>query len=289
MAGLTRGFVLRTEHRLARARFTRALLASALLLLIVVAVSLVPLLEHLSPDTIDLSHALLPPSRAHWLGTDQLGRDVLARVLAGGRVSLWIVFATVLAGGGIGSLLGALSGYRGGWIDQVIMRAADLQYSMPPVIVALVAALSFGTGINNLVLAIALATWPRFARIVRAEALHLREQDFVLLAELAGASSARILLRHVLPNMWSALIVLITLDIGLVITLEATLSFLGLGIQPPNPSWGTMIADGRAYLSQAWWLSIAPGGALALTILSANAAAGELQRRGRSRGGVQHV
>ncbi|HEM7842904.1 TPA: ABC transporter permease, partial [Burkholderia multivorans] len=257
-------------------------LAAAILFVIVAGTVLVPMLEHTSANAIDLGAALLPPSLTHWLGTDQLGRDVLARILAGGRISLFVVFVSVLAGGGSGCLLGVLAGYRRGWIDTLIMRAADLQYSLPPVIVALVAALTLGTGITNLALAIALATWPRFARIVRAEALHLRERDFVLLAELANVSTARILIRHLLPNMVTTLIVLATLDIGLVITLEATLSFLGLGIQPPDPSWGTMIADGRAYLSQAWWLSIAPGSALVLTILCANATADQFRHRASS-------
>ncbi|WP_213765529.1 ABC transporter permease [Caballeronia sp. dw_19] len=259
------------------------------LFVIVASATCAPALGHVSANAINLGAALLPPSHEHWLGTDQLGRDTFARVLAGGRVSLFIVFAAVLVGGGSGCLLGTLAGYRRGWIDTLIMQAADLQYSLPPVIVALVAALTLGTGATNLILAIALATWPRFARIVRAETLHLRERDFVLLAELAGVSTARILIRHLLPNMATTLIVLVTVDVGLVITLEATLSFLGLGIQPPDPSWGTMIADGRAYLSQAWWLSIAPGCALVLTIVGANATGNLLSSRKHASLGTTHV
>lgn len=254
-------------------------LAPFVLFLIVASVVCAPALGHANADAISLGNALLPPSQAHWFGTDQLGRDTFARVLAGGRVSLFIVLATVLVGGGAGCVLGALAGYRRGWVDTLVVRAADLQYSLPPVIVALVAALTLGAGATNLILAIGLATWPRFARIVRAETLHLRERDFVLAAELADVSTARIVFRHLLPNMATTLIVLVTVDIGLVITLEATLGFLGLGVQPPDPSWGTMIADGRAYLSQAWWLSIAPGSALVLTIVAANATGNLFQRR----------
>ncbi|MBD1551481.1 ABC transporter permease [Pseudomonas typographi] len=238
-----------------------------------------PWLPLFDRDAIDLASALQPPSANHWFGTDNLGRDTFTRVVYGSRTSLSIVVAAVGAGGGLGCLLGLLAGYRGGWFDAIIMRAADLQYSLPPVILALVATVALGTGMANLVIAISLATWPRFARIVRAEALHLRQRDFVLLAELGGASVARVLLQHLLPNMLNTVMVLATLDIGLVVTLEATLSFLGLGVQPPDPSWGTMIADGRAYLSQAWWLTALPGAILVATILAVNTTSHLLRQR----------
>lgn len=254
-------------------------LAPAFLAVVVLGALFAPWLPLFDRDAIDLASALQPPSGLHWFGTDNLGRDTFTRVIYGSRTSLSIVVAAVVAGGGLGCLLGLLAGYRGGWFDAIIMRAADLQYSLPPVILALVATVALGTGMVNLVMAISLATWPRFARIVRAEALHLRQRDFVLLAELGGASVARVLWHHLLPNMLTTVMVLVTLDIGLIVTLEATLSFLGLGVQPPDPSWGTMIADGRGYLSQAWWLTAMPGAVLVLTILAVNATGKLLRTR----------
>ncbi|MDR5760612.1 ABC transporter permease [Caballeronia sp. LZ035] len=169
-----------------------------------------------------------------------------------------------------GSLLGISAGYLGGATDAVVMRLADIQLALPALILALVLVGAIGAGIGNLVLVLSLANWARFARVVRSEALSLREREFVLLARLAGASRLRVIVRHIAPNVASTFIVLATLDVGALIVLEATLSFVGLGVQPPTPSWGSMMADGRGYLENAWWICVMPGALLMLTVLSVN-------------------
>jgi peptide/nickel transport system permease protein len=195
---------------------------------------------------------------------------VLSRVIWGARVSLLIALSAVVLAGAFGGLVGLVAGYAGGWIDIVAMRFADVQFSLPAVIMALVLVGTAGSSLLSLIVVLSLANWARFARVVRSEALALRNADFVLLARLAGASSTRIVLRHILPNVGNTFIVLATLDIGLIVILEATLSFLGLGVQPPDPSWGAMIADGRGYLDRAWWASILPGAVLMTTVLCFN-------------------
>lgn len=222
------------------------------------------------PNAISLSDILKPPSATHWFGTDQLGRDLLSRTIWGAQVSLYVAFCAVLMAGIIGSLLGITAGYLGGLVDNIVMRLADIQLALPAVIMALVLVGAIGFSMFNLVLVLSLANWARFARVTRAEALSLRQRDFVLLAKLAGASRARIILTHVVPNVVNTFIVLATLDIGTIIILEATLSFLGLGVQPPTPSWGSMIADGRGYLETAWWICGIPGLVLMVTVLAAN-------------------
>jgi peptide/nickel transport system permease protein len=222
------------------------------------------------PNAISLGNALKPPSASNWFGTDQLGRDVLSRVIWGSQVSLFIALCAVFLAGMFGALVGVAAGYFGGIIDAVVMRCADVQFSLPAVILALVLVGAVGPSMTNLIIVLTLANWARFARVIRSEALSLRARDFVLLAKLGGASPIRIIAHHIVPNVINTFIVLATLDIGLIIILEATLSFLGLGVQPPDPSWGTMIADGRGYLEQAWWISILPGCALMATVLSGN-------------------
>jgi len=222
------------------------------------------------PNAISLTDTLKPPSAAHWLGTDQLGRDMLSRVVWGSRVSLFVAFCAVLLAGIGGGLFGIAAGYLGGVADAVAMRLADIQLALPAVILALVLVGAIGFSMFNLILVLSLANWARFARVTRSEALTLRQRDFVLLAKLAGASTPRIVLTHIVPNVVNTFIVLATLDIGIIIILEATLSFLGLGVQPPTASWGTMIADGRGYLETAWWICAVPGTVLMLAVLSAN-------------------
>ncbi|WP_455180102.1 ABC transporter permease [Azospirillum melinis] len=251
-------------------RRARLVLALSILALVVGSALLAPWIAPFDPNAMDLGNSLQPPSAEHWFGTDQLGRDVFSRAIVGGRLSLLIAAAVVALAGTSGTLLGIVAGYRGGWIDGIIMRVADIQYALPPVILAMVMVGAIGPSTTNIVAVITLANWARFARVIRAEALSLRHRDFVLLARLAGASHLRIVLVHILPNVRNTLLVLLTLDLGLIIILEATLSFLGLGIQPPDPSWGTMIADGRGYLERAWWTSILPGCVLMLTVLAAN-------------------
>ncbi|SMG08401.1 ABC transporter permease [Paraburkholderia susongensis] len=222
------------------------------------------------PNAISLSDILKPPSAAHWFGTDQLGRDLLSRVIWGSQISLYVSFCAVLLAGVFGSLFGIAAGYLGGWADAVAMRVADIQLALPAVILALVLVGAIGFSVFNLVIVLSLANWARFARVTRSEALSLRSRDFVLLAKLAGASRLRVMLAHIVPNVINTFIVLATLDIGTIIILEATLSFLGLGVQPPTPSWGAMIADGRGYLDTAWWICGIPGMVLMVTVLLAN-------------------
>lgn len=236
-----------------------------------VTVSLFPgLFAPYDPTAISLSEALKAPSAAHPFGTDQLGRDLLSRIIYGSQVSLFVAFCAVTMAGLGGGLFGIAAGYLGGVVDSVVMRLADIQLALPAVILALVLVGAIGFSIFNLILVLSLANWARFARVTRSEALSLRQRDFVLLAKLAGASRLRIMLRHIAPNVTNTFIVLATLDIGVIIILEATLSFLGLGVQPPTPSWGAMIADGRGYLETAWWICAFPGLVLMAAVLSAN-------------------
>lgn len=238
---------------------------------LLVAVSLFPgTFAPYDPTAISLSESLKPPSASHLFGTDQLGRDLLSRVIYGSRISLFVAFCAVILAGVGGGLFGIAAGYLGGVVDSVVMRLADIQLALPAVILALVLVGAIGFSIFNLILVLSLANWARFARVTRSEALSLRQRDFVLLAKLAGASRIRIMLRHIAPNVINTFIVLATLDIGVIIILEATLSFLGLGVQPPTPSWGAMIADGRGYLETAWWICAFPGLVLMAAVLSAN-------------------
>jgi peptide/nickel transport system permease protein len=248
----------------------QVVLSVALLVVIFGSALLAPLVSPYDPNAIGLDKSLQPPSVEHWLGTDQLGRDVLSRVIWGGQVSLFIALCAVVVAGVAGTVIGLVAGYFGGVVDRAVMWLADVQFSLPAVILALVLVGAVGPSFTNIIIVLSLANWARFARVLRSEALSLRARDFVLLAKLGGASPLRIIAYHILPNVLSTFIVLATLDVGLIIILEATLSFLGLGVQPPDPSWGSMIADGRGYLERAWWICIMPGGALMATVLSGN-------------------
>ncbi len=222
------------------------------------------------PSAIALSNALKGPTAQHWFGTDQLGRDQLSRVIWGSRVSLLIAFSAVALAGIFGGLFGVAAGYLGGVIDSVAMRLVDIQLALPAVILALVLVGAIGFSVFNLIIILSLAHWARYARVTRSEALSLKQRDFVLLSRLAGASPLRVIIKHITPNVVSTFIVLTTLDIGTVMILEASLSFLGLGVQPPDASWGSMIADGRGYLDTAWWICAFPGIALMAAVLAAN-------------------
>lgn len=244
-----------------------ALLFVAVLLL---AAFFPSLLASHDPNAISLGNFLKPPSREHWFGTDQLGRDLYSRVVWGARVSLSIAFCAVALAGLAGGLFGIAAGFLGGAFDSIAMRLVDIQLALPAIILALVLVGAVGFSMFNLIVILSLAHWARFARVTRAEALSLKERDFVLLARLAGASRWRIILRHISPNVVGTFIVLATLDVGIVIILEASLSFLGLGVQPPTASWGSMIADGRGYLETAWWICGFAGMTLMVAVLSCN-------------------
>ena len=223
------------------------------------------------PERQSLRTRLKPPtlegadSRAHLLGTDHLGRDVLARVVYGSRVSLVVGLAAVLVGGLIGSTLGLAAGYRGGRVDAVIMTVADAQLAFPFILLAIGIIGVLGPSFPTLVIVVGLSGWVSYARILRAQALVLRGREFAEAIRALGGSTVRVVLRHVLPNVLASLVVVATLELARSIVLEATLSFLGLGIQPPTPSWGGMIQDGRDYLDSAWWISTCPGVVLMIT------------------------
>lgn len=209
-------------------------------------------------------------SATYLLGTDQLGRDILSRIIFGARISLIVAAITLVVGGGIGVLVGLLSGWYGGWVDEVLMRLVDIILSLPLILVALVLVVAVGQSFEMIIAVLALWIWPRFARMVRGEVLQLKTLDYVALARVAGASTPRILLIHLFPGTINTLIVVATLQVGIVILVEATLSFLGAGVPPPDPAWGSMVADGRDRLVDAWWVATMPGGAILITVMSLN-------------------
>jgi peptide/nickel transport system permease protein len=235
-----------------------------------------PYLAPLSPTETALGLKLTPPSWAEGglrdrpFGTDQLGRDIASRIIHGARLSLMTSLVGILLSGTVGTALGLLAGYYGAWIDALIMRLADMTLAVHIYILAIVLAVVWGPGLRNVLLVTVFLLWSRYARQARAEVLSLKEREFVIAARALGVSGPRIMARHLLPNILASLIVLSTLQVGFVIVLEATLSFLGAGIPPPHPSWGVMVADGRALIASAWWVSTFPGLAILLVVLSVN-------------------
>jgi peptide/nickel transport system permease protein len=228
------------------------------------------------PYETSLRARLLPPAwmergdPRYLLGTDRLGRDVLSRIIVGALPSFKVALAALVFGSVLGSFIGMISGYLGGRADAIIMRFADATMAFPLILAALLLAAVIGPGSYTVVIAACIVLWARFARLIRSEVLTVKERDFVKLARVAGASNWRIMIAHIMPNVLNSVVVLLTLQLGFVIILEATLSFLGAGIPPPTPTWGQMVASGRDYLEIAWWLSVFPGLAIALVVLSFN-------------------
>jgi peptide/nickel transport system permease protein len=204
------------------------------------------------------------------LGTDNLGRDILSRIIVGARASFIVAISALTFGSAMGSIIGLASGYFGGKLDTFIMRTADGMMAFPLVLAALLLVAVIGPGVHTVVIATSLVLWARFARLIRSEVLSVRERDFVKLARIAGASSLRIMFIHILPNVLNSVVVLLTLQLGFVIIVEATLSFLGAGVPPPTPTWGQMVAGGRTYIETAWWISVFPGLAIAAVVLAFN-------------------
>lgn len=235
-----------------------------------------PLLAPYSPIDQTLRDKLLPPfwmeggSTKYLLGTDGFGRDILSRLIYGARVSLLVAVLALTAGGGVGLTIGILAGYLGGMIDNVLMRLVDAAFTFPAILFALLLAVTMGQGMATLVIAISLLLWASFARVIRGEVLALKQRDFVALAKVRGCSSVRIMATHILPNVLNTFMVLVTLNIGVVIVAEASLSFLGAGIPPPTPTWGLMISEGRGRIASAWWVALIPGIAITLLVLSVN-------------------
>lgn len=228
------------------------------------------------PNEQNLRLRFLPPawldggSARNLLGTDNLGRDVLSRIIVGAQASFIVAIAALAFGSVLGSLIGLASGYFGGRLDAIIMRTADGMMAFPLVLAALLLVAVIGPGVFTVVVAASLILWARFARLIRSEVLSMRERDFVKLARIAGAPASRIMLVHILPNVLNSVVVLLTLQLGFVIIVEATLSFLGAGVPPPTPTWGQMVASGRTYIETAWWISLFPGMAIAAVVLSFN-------------------
>lgn len=247
-----------------------AVLSFFLIVLVVLAAILAPVLTPYEENDMDLLNRLAPPSAEHWLGTDEGGRDVLTRLLFGARVSLLTGVVPALLSMLLGAVLGVTAGYRGRLTDAVIMRAADVTLAFPSMLLAMVIMFVLGSGMFNVFLTLTLVNWANVARVVRAQTLRIKSSEYVEAARVSGVSSRRIMQRHILPNCLPTLLVLFTLNVPASILSESSLSFLGLGIQPPNASWGLMINTGRQFLYTAPWLCFAPGAAIMLTMLAFN-------------------
>ncbi|WP_454623176.1 nickel transporter permease [Brucella anthropi] len=229
-----------------------------------------PLLAPYDPSVQDLGNRLSAPTAAHWFGTDELGRDILSRILYGGRVTLGMVIAVVILVAPIGLFIGCIAGYFGGIVDTALMRVTDVFLAFPRLILALAFVAALKPGVESAVLAIALTAWPPYARLARAETMTLRKSDFVAAAKLTGASPVRIILRHIMPLCVPSVIVRITLDMSSIIITAASLGFLGMGAQPPSPEWGAMIATAKRFIFEQWWVATIPGIAIFLVSLAFN-------------------
>jgi len=267
----------RRNRMLARLfRSKAAVVSVAILLLVLLAAVAAPWLAPNDPFAIKLIQRLKPPGYTnsagitYWLGTDSLGRDVFSRLIYGARVSLMVGLAAVVISGTIGLLVGLLSGYFGGWVDDLAMRLCDVQLSFPTILLALTIMAVLGSGLDKLILVLGLTGWVQYGRIVRSQVLTIKTDEFVLAAQATGERQWRILFQHILPNVWSPVIVIASFTVASNIVAEASLSFLGVGVPPSVPSWGTMLADGREYVGVADWLTLPAGVAISLTVLSIN-------------------
>jgi len=247
-----------------------AVAGMAVILVLVVAAIFAPFLAPYNPYTVTLETRLQPPGAAHLLGTDELGRDILSRLLYGARVSLWVGIVTVALAGLIGVAGGLVAGYLGGYWEAVIMRLVDVFLAFPVIVLAIAIVAVRGPGLTNVLIALALVYWTTYARVARSVVLILREEEYTWAARTLGASASRIMVRHLLPNAIAPLVVLASLGMGNAIVAEAALSFLGLGIQPPEASWGSMLNVGMGFLRDASFLSITPGLAIFVTVLGFN-------------------
>jgi len=254
-----------------RFRANRFAVAGLVVIVVLFLISLsAGLITPYDPDAIDAWNVLLPPSASHWFGTDELGRDVFTRVIYGARVSLKVGFVAVGIAVVIGTVIGLIAGFYGGWVDAVLMRLVDIMLCFPTFFLILAVIAMLEPSIWYIMVIIGLTGWMGVARLVRAEVLSLKSRDFVLAARVLGASDRRIIFRHILPNALSPVLVSATLGVAGAILTESALSFLGIGVQPPTPSWGNILTSGKDYIEFAWWLSLFPGVAILVTVLSYN-------------------
>jgi peptide/nickel transport system permease protein len=252
---------------------------TAILLLLTAAALFAPVVAPYDPLGQNLDQDLIPRSSEHWLGTDKLGRDILSRIIYGGRISLLVGITTVALSLAIGVVIGSLSGYFGGWIDQMLMRLVDILMAFPGILLAIAFTAVLGPGLDHVILALCLIGWTSYARLVRGEILSLRERDFIQAARSLGCRPKRIILRHLLPNLLPPLLIQSTFGLAAAIVAEGSLSFLGLGVEPPTPSWGAMLNDGRQFLLVAPHLTTYPGLGLMISVLALNLIGDALQDR----------
>ena len=232
-----------------------------------------PVIAPFEPSAISLGDRHIPPvffggTWEHPFGTDPMGRDIFSRIIHGARISIFVAGIALLSGGIFGTTIGLISGYLGGWVDEVLMRIVDIKYSLPLILIALALALVLGPSLKLLLGLLAFLVWGGFARQVRGEVLLLKQLDYVSMAKVSGASTFRVLYKHIFPGVLNTVVVVATLQVGSVILAEASLSFLGAGVPPPTPTWGAMIASGRMYIDDAWWDCLVPGLAILLTVLA---------------------
>lgn len=268
----------RLQARLGRAymswrRFSAnrlALVGLGVIIALLLVAAFADVLAPYSPIAGDLRQGLKPPSSEHWMGTDDQGRDILSRVIYGSRLTLYVVVLVAILAAPIGLLVGTVAGYAGGWVDTILSRITDIFLAFPKLVLALAFVAALGPGIENAVIAIAITSWPPYARVARAETLTVRKSDYISAVRLMGASPARIVVRHIMPLCISSLIVRVTLDMAGIILTAAGLGFLGLGAQPPLPEWGAMIASGRRFILDQWWVAAMPGMAILVVSLGFN-------------------
>ena len=243
-----------------------------ILSILLVCSALAPQLSPHDPNDKDIINSRIPPGQnsEYLLGTDILGRDMLSRMIFGARTTVYISLVALATGAIVGTVLGLISGYLGGVIGAVIMRIADAVMGFPTILVALVIVVLLGQGTENIIIAVAVTVWARFARMIRGDTLSIRERDYVILARIAGVSPPVVIIRHVFPNVVNTLMVLTSIQVGQVILLEASLSFLGLGLAPGSPAWGIMVAEGRNVILDMWWLSLFPGVAITIVVMAFN-------------------
>ncbi|MEX0283474.1 MAG: ABC transporter permease [Paracoccaceae bacterium] len=260
---------LGVSYRLARdlARNPLAMVGLAIIVALLLVAAFAPWLAPYSPVEGTLADRLQAPSAEHWMGTDELGRDILSRVIHGARITLMIVLLVAVISAPLGLIIGTVAGYFGGWVDRILMGLTDIFLSLPRLVLALAFVAALGPGIENAVIAIAIAAWPVYARIARAEVLTFRNAEFLDAIRMQGASRVRIIVRHVMPLCVSSTIVRVTLDMAGIILTAAGLGFLGLGAQPPLPEWGAMISRGRSFILDQWWVATMPGFAIVIVSL----------------------